>query len=163
MNVEDSYRFYYCARCGVAVNICPRCDYGNIYCSGECSSVRRHQSVRSAGIRYQNTKEGRRKHAVRQARYRHRQKKVTHQGPPKDTNESKALIVTGAVIVSAKKEQKSPDRKQESSDAVVYCDFCHRPCRPFARQRPLRSRKRYRKKSELHLIPIRERSNNDFP
>ena len=32
-----------------------RCDHGNIYCAGECSRIRRRESLRRAGARYQRT------------------------------------------------------------------------------------------------------------
>lgn len=43
---EPTYRLYNCQRCGLQVRICRRCDHGNIYCAGECSRIRRRQSVR---------------------------------------------------------------------------------------------------------------------
>lgn len=59
--------------------VCGACDRGRRYCSLECAGVARRSSVRRAGKRYQGTERGRSLHAVRQARYRDRQRAVTHQ------------------------------------------------------------------------------------
>lgn len=55
-------------------SVCHKCDVGRRrYCSAECSAEARHRSVRAAGRRYQQTDQGRVRHAARQARYRERQ------------------------------------------------------------------------------------------
>jgi len=78
---ESTYRLYNCRRCGLQVRICRRCDHGNIYCSGECSRIRRRESVRRAGARYQRTRRGAARHAARQWCWRTRaQQIVTHHG-----------------------------------------------------------------------------------
>jgi hypothetical protein len=77
---QGLYRLYSCHRCGVQVRICQRCDHGNIYCGRECSAIRRRESLRRAGARYQSTRRGAARHAARQRGYRVRQQKVTHQG-----------------------------------------------------------------------------------
>jgi hypothetical protein len=76
-----SYRLYHCRRCGVQVRICRRCDHGQIYCAGECSRIRRRESLRRAGARYQRSRRGAARHAARQRAWRGRRRaKVTHQG-----------------------------------------------------------------------------------
>lgn len=78
---QGLYRLYSCHRCGVQVRICQRCDHGNIYCGRECSAIRRRESLRRAGVLYQNTRRGAARHAARQRGYRARRKQeVTHQG-----------------------------------------------------------------------------------
>jgi len=78
---EQSYRLYSCQRCGMQVRICRRCDHGNIYCPGACAQIRRRESLRRAGRRYQRTPRGAWCHAARQRAWHVRQKqKVTHQG-----------------------------------------------------------------------------------
>jgi hypothetical protein len=133
--LEDSYRLFNCVRCREQVKICAFCDRGQIYCATGCSRESRREKQRAAGRRYQATYRGRRKHAARQARYRERRKareKVTHQGPPDPGPRSKLLSSDADVDV-------------ELTDAeVVHCDFCGRPCRPFARLDPLRMRRRKR-------------------
>ena len=76
-----SNRLFNCLRCGRQVIICPTCDRGNVYCGQVCARLARRNAQRSAGHRYQNTYQGKLKHAARQRHYRQRQaKKVTHQG-----------------------------------------------------------------------------------
>ena len=50
---EESYRLYSCGRCAQQVRICRGCDRGNQYCAGECARIRRRESLRRAGERYQ--------------------------------------------------------------------------------------------------------------
>jgi hypothetical protein len=77
---EPTYRLYNCRRCGVLVEICTPCDHGNIYCRGECSRIRRLESLRRASARYQHTRRGAARHAARQRHWRAHHRKVTHQG-----------------------------------------------------------------------------------
>jgi hypothetical protein len=101
---QGLYRLYSCHRCGVQVGICRRCDHGNIYCGRQCSAIRRRESLRRAGARYQSTRRGAARHAARQRGYRVRQKqKVTHQG-------CEVLVPAGNVAVH-------PNTKSESTDA----------------------------------------------
>jgi hypothetical protein len=80
---EPTYRLYNCQRCGVQVRICQRCDRGNIYCPGECSRIRRVESLHRAATRYQHSRRGAHRHAARQRALRVRQQQiVTHQGSP---------------------------------------------------------------------------------
>jgi hypothetical protein len=65
--------------CGAVFLLCTRCYRGQRYCSETCAHAARNESMRSAGRRYQRTREGQRGHADRQRAYRQRQK-VTHQG-----------------------------------------------------------------------------------
>ena len=55
VRLEPTYRLYQCQRCDVQVRICCHCDHGNIYCAGECAQIRRRESLRRAGARYQRT------------------------------------------------------------------------------------------------------------
>jgi hypothetical protein len=45
-------RFYLCQRCRLQVIICRRCDYGQIYCSNNCSKAARCEALRASGRRY---------------------------------------------------------------------------------------------------------------
>lgn len=86
LEVAEPHRLYVCARCGEQVHICRRCDRGQVYCAGECAAIRRHDSRKRAGARYQTSHHGAMQHAARQrqwrARKRHTAQKVTHQGSP---------------------------------------------------------------------------------
>ena len=75
-------RFFCCVRCRGHAFVCSRCDRGQIYCARGCAGAARRIKQREAGRRYQRSFRGRRNHAERMARYRARQKKVTHQGSP---------------------------------------------------------------------------------
>jgi hypothetical protein len=78
---EQTYRLYNCARCAEQVHICRRCDRGNQYCAGECAQIRRRESLRRAGERYQGSYRGAYAHAARQRAWRERQtQEVTHHG-----------------------------------------------------------------------------------
>jgi len=76
--IRDGYRLFNCARCRRQVRICQRCDHGQIYCWGACGAIRRRETLRRAGARYQRTLRGACKHAARQHAYRERRaQKVT--------------------------------------------------------------------------------------
>ena len=78
---EQTYRLYNCARCAQQVHICRECDRGNQYCAGECAQIRRRESLRRAGERYQGSYRGACAHAARQRAWRERQtQEVTHHG-----------------------------------------------------------------------------------
>jgi hypothetical protein len=82
--VIEGLRLFHCARCNRKVCVCTGCDRGQIYCPGECQGIRRRESVRRAGITYQRSPRGARKHAARQKRWRGKisDQKVTHHGLP---------------------------------------------------------------------------------
>lgn len=92
---RQSHRLFHCAACGQAVHICRACDRGNVYCAGACAPMRRTESLRRAGARYQRSHRGATRHAARQSAWRARQmQEVTHQG-------SLAVAVTGTLPCSA--------------------------------------------------------------
>ena len=72
-------RMFACALCQREVLLCSGCDRGQRYCSVGCGQQARRTSLRQAGRRYQDSREGRFAHARRARRYRQRQKIVTHQ------------------------------------------------------------------------------------
>ncbi len=81
-------RLYNCVLCHCQVQICSDCDRGNIYCQ-RCAPIARQNSLRHAGIKYQSTLQGKKKHAARQQRYRAQLKqKVTHQGSQQDMDKA---------------------------------------------------------------------------
>jgi hypothetical protein len=72
------------ATCGVAgcsrlFAVCGSCDRGRRYCSDECAALARRAQTRRAGRCYQASERGRQAHAARQARYRAKRSRVTHQ------------------------------------------------------------------------------------
>jgi len=65
--------------CSRLFAVCGRCDRGRRYCSKECAALARRTQLRRAGRLYQASERGRQSHAARQARYRARRSRVTHQ------------------------------------------------------------------------------------
>jgi len=129
---EPTYRLYQCRRCGVQVQICPRCDHGNIYCAGECSRLARRECMRRAGARYQRTLRGARRHAERQHRYHERRYEVTHQGCAGLTVSCK---VSTRPVITSESIDVSEAHCQKPRGA---CAFCGAVLPPFARLHPWR-------------------------
>lgn len=94
--MEPVGRMFLCGRCRAQVVLCSRCDRGNVYCGVACAGLRRRESVRAAGSRYQHSRRGRLAHAARMQRYRERCRKVTHHGS--DTRGANALLDSVAVM-----------------------------------------------------------------
>ena len=135
---EASQRLYNCARCRQQVQICRRCDRGNLYCAGGCAALRRRESLRRAGRRYQLSFRGACRHAARQRAWRARQtNKVTHQGSP-----AAALAVTvSAPSIESPGELRHGDRVQvvarllalQGRPSAPQCSFCRRALSLFTR------------------------------
>lgn len=162
----QSHRLYQCAACGQTVRICRACDRGNVYCAGACAPMRRTESLRRAGARYQRSHRGATRHAARQSALRARQiQEVTHQG-------SLAVVVTGTLLSSATEAMRPlehGDERRSGSGSGVHamraalwirapsaarlhdhghrpvartpalaCGFCRRMLTPWVRMGPLR-------------------------
>jgi hypothetical protein len=126
------------------VSICGRCDRGNIYCAGECAAVSRRASNRRAGARYQRTRRGARRHAVRQQAWRDRElEKVTQQGCA-PTGPVFTMSITADVVAiespdaagNPEETNIAPPRRDDGGQRQVRrCDFCHVPLPAFTRLR----------------------------
>jgi hypothetical protein len=132
---EPPYRLYNCAHCEAQVRICRCCDHGQIYCAGQCSAIRRRESLRRAGARYQRTLRGAFCHARRQRRWRARQQDVTHQGYRAEA--CCASVSTGAInaefsdVLSA-----APLALMAANSAPQgHCSFCGAPLPAWTRLR----------------------------
>lgn len=129
---EPSYRLYSCARCAAQVRLCRRCDHGNVYCAGECARIRRRESVRRAGARYQRSRRGATRHAARQRAYRARVRcKVTHQG-------SLDRDPAGSLSRTRTAPRSCPDAsaaEASDEDDRPRCAFCGTLLPPFTRIR----------------------------
>lgn len=159
---EESLRIYCCALCRAQVEICSRCDHGNIYCLGGCSALAREESCRRATARYQASPQGARAHARRQKRYRCKlPPSVTHQGPPSEPTVAEGASETVALtvlVVAAALAERVPEAPQVipvvspatlagggrpghdwRPETLYRCQFCGRYCRllrnDFHRQR----------------------------
>lgn len=100
--------------------------------------------MRAAGRRYQQGRQGRRRHAARQARYRQRRllsaveiEKVTHQG-----SLSPAVACTVDVTVESASLCTGGGEQEWDVSVWVVCDFCGARCAPFARREALGWRRR---------------------
>ena len=121
--MENPARLFICARCRCQVVICTHCDRGNIYCGKLCADHARRTSVRVAGRRYQDSYQGRLRHAERQRRYRLRVEVVTHQGSPPPSPNGPLNIPSKAVVTPA----------ASAPGEVAHCHFCARLCSHFLR------------------------------
>jgi hypothetical protein len=120
---EPTYRLYNCRRCGVLVEICTRCDRGNIYCMGECSRIRRLESWRRASARYQHTRRGAARHAARQREWHAGHPKVTHQGSSRET--CRCSISAHPIALSESTDAATVDIKQTVPHVPRgRCAFC---------------------------------------
>jgi hypothetical protein len=153
---EKTYRLYNCERCAQQVRICRDCDRGNRYCAGECAELRRRESLRRAGRRYQRSYRGACAHAARQSAWRERQgQEVTHHGSIPSAvsvtlaNNSTQTTTQGthADIASLQRQAHSAARLaschrtaacQVHRMAESSCSFCGRALARFARLAPLR-------------------------
>ena len=159
---EKTYRLYSCGRCVEQVRICCDCDRGNRYCAGECAKIRRRESLRRAGERYQLSYRGACRHAARQSAWRERQaQKVTHQGslPTADTLIVAAIstqTATQGTHVDIASIQPPPHSMPRAAFSAAHrrahgrwhahrmapcahsCSFCWRVLPAFVRLGPLR-------------------------
>ena len=126
---HDTARLYSCARCRSLTTICSRCDRGNLCCS-DCAPLARQEARQRAAKRYQQSPEGRRRHAARQRQYRERKRdeaeKVTHRG----------IVATRCVVATAEElEPTKTSRRAPCSRTfeVIACGFCSGVCSDFLR------------------------------
>jgi hypothetical protein len=143
---EQSYRLYSCRRCARQVRICRGCDRGNQYCVGECARIRRRESLRRAGARYQSSYRGASRHAARQRAWRSRRvQKVTHQGSPMPV--APAIVAATPITPSGNDAEHPADAPQLPGTAWPAprrtpprprCSFCRRLLPRFTRMGPLR-------------------------
>ncbi len=129
--MEPTSRLYQCLLCHSQSTVCSNCDRGQIYCSLICSSIARRKSLKRAGSRYQNTFNGKRLHAARQARYRMRLIKiVTHQSsPPALHHDSMGKV-----------KNKPKNTEKELGETRFCCCFCEKSVSDWYRHDFLRRR-----------------------
>jgi hypothetical protein len=125
--MEASCRLFLCARCRKQVLICRRCDRGQIYCPDGCAIIARRKSVREAGRRYQQSRQGRFKQAERIRRFRLRKQNVTHQGS-ESVAENDLLPANSAKV---DKRVVLPDQTYPLN--TLRCHFCGASCSDFVR------------------------------
>ena len=139
-----SARLYNCARCHCQVIICSHCDRGNHYCSRECAVQSRREKQHEAGAGYQSSAKGRHLHAMRQQRYRQRQKeKVTHQCSPE-------LAPYDLLLVEPKRVTTRIKKQPLTEGSRFYCHFCGCRCSEQIRWEFLHQQNRY--SSPVHTL-----------
>ncbi len=124
--MQSSARLYSCCRCQAQVIICSECDRGHRYCTGQCATDARLDSLKRASDKYRSTRAGRINNAARQKRYRQRQKQiVTHQG---------SLPARLHDVLKTRFDWLNRAKKQERIYSDVFCHHCGAVCDPFLRQ-----------------------------
>jgi len=133
--IELTCRLFLCARCRKQVLICRRCDRGQLYCADGCAKIARSQSVREAGRRYQQSRQGRFKQAERLRRFRRRKQNVTHQGS--ELASENDLLKSN----SAKVDKPVVLHRQTCHADTIQCHFCGASCSEFVRNSFLNRRR----------------------
>lgn len=160
--LHPAHRLYLCARCRRQVSICTRCDRGNRYCSPNCATAARRDSLRYAGRRYQMTDTGRIKHNARQQSYRQRRAAADGREPgcdpgvrvapiPRIPKESALGELSGKVTTAARPHQDRVIVSLNKMDEQVemYCSPCGKRCSPFSRRYSIRDILRTRRARRL--------------
>ena len=136
---EQTARFFLCACCRVQVLVCRQCDRGQRYCADGCALTTRQALQRDSAGRYQRSRTGRFKHALRSRRWRARQvalaKIVTHQG----SHDRPSDAVLPATQTSALAIQPCTTTTSIAASAAILphawrCHWCCAPCAALVRQ-----------------------------
>ena len=136
---EQTARFFLCACCRVQVLVCRQCDRGQRYCADGCALTTRQALQRDSAGRYQRSRTGRFKHALRSRRWRARQvalaKIVTHQG----SHDRPSDAVLPATQTSALAIQPCTTTTSIAATAAHHphpwrCHWCCMPCATLVRQ-----------------------------
>jgi hypothetical protein len=130
MPMESAARQFSCALCRKEITLCRSCDRGNIYCGTSCAKAARKASLRCAGQKYQQKRQGKHKHAQRQKKYYlSRRKKIasaekmlTHQG-------SQRLLMSDLLIPTISKT--IDGRGMPTITDESHCHVCGAPCLPM--------------------------------
>jgi hypothetical protein len=141
--MKPTARLFQCRFCLTQTVICSKCDYGNIYCSDNCSTLARRESLRAAGKRYQATLNGKLNHAARQARYEIKLKfNLTHHS-------------SNQIPQCAPMQQLENNAKESEKDHIkttFICCFCKRTVSEWLRNDFLQ-RKNCKKTLRLSACP----------
>ena len=130
--MQPTSRLYFCLLCYQKVLICSHCDRGHEYCSKVCSSEARKINMKASSRRYQETFKGKLAHALRQADYKARLKKVTHQG---------SEVPVSNVLLDLI-ENKSEEENNEQAIETPCCCFCGKEVSNFYRSSFIRHKDR---------------------
>ena len=162
----STYRLFQCHRCLLPVDLCSRCDRGNIYCKA-CAPVCKAERISRARSAYRNSTDGKKVRAAaeKQRRKRRRlqrlEKFVGDRGSPTtdpqgNTSASEQSRSDSGVPVDENSIDSSPPVVDFGSpptpQGFVRCSNCHEPCEDFQIQGPRRLRftRRPRSRSPPH-------------
>jgi len=171
----DSGRRYNCAGCGKAVLIGTCCDRGNRYCAVDCAKRARVESMRKAGRRYRQTRNGKSKGNARQACFRRRRREsvaysatTTHPQQEEPASHSYPLISASKEIVTHHGSPAQPPSvpilpvptvKPIADHKPFCCHFCGRLLSEFVRTGKLTHRIRH--SIPLYMLPSGRKQHHD--
>lgn len=127
-----SARFFLCARCRIQVLVCRRCDRGQMYCGALCSGDSRRQRQREANRRYSKTRAARHNNALRQQRYRQRQRALNSPIDKKVTDQGSAHLQRADTLV--REHSTRPINRLDAQKAMSsHCAACGVRCSALVR------------------------------
>ncbi len=127
-----NHRICGCPRCSRRIRVCRSCDYGQRYCSVECSTLTRQERRRETARRYRQTEKGQLSTRLRQQRFRRKARDVTHQGA--------ASSGQTRIRVSLKDVQQKPIKAVHRAHDSMTWEFCPSPGSTWVRFRFLNAR-----------------------
>lgn len=166
VDMDRSARQFLCARCRDLVLLCSHCDRGQQYCGRACASASRRERRREAAERYQCSLHGRRRHAVRTARWRQRRRslrqrapcginKVTHQGCPDGAAQASLLACNipsacESIAIIEPIHDTAPAAAVAAPVVALVCRHCAQPLLPHVRLGYLRPRSERLRRAHDH-------------
>ena len=162
----STYRLFQCHCCLSPVDLCSRCDRGNIYCA-LCAEVRKALRIKRARIAYRRTARGKEVRAAAEKRRRLRKSREPDDGtvgdrgslatdPQGNTSASGHVRPDGGIVPDEDPICPAPEvvafRLPSPPQGFVRCAHCHRLCEDFQIQGPRRRRfsRRPRSRSPPH-------------
>lgn len=144
------YRSYFCRICQTPVNICIRCDRGQIYCQS-CQPKAKNSRIRKAKSKYNKTSQGKRLRSFQCKRYRIRKKQNLSPSPKfegdRGSPPNPSPVTPTSLPEWAEKKEEGDERKEErfpkweSKAPFVRCHWCGGWCAPHVRRGPWRRKK----------------------
>jgi len=146
----STYRLFYCHCCLSEVDLCSRCDRGNIYCA-PCAPERKAQRIRRARSAYLSSLHGKSMRAAAEKRRRLRRQMARGQDtvgdrgspvPDQQGNTTTSEHVSSDSGVPAHEDSLVPDRPVDdfrpppAPQGFIRCSNCYGLCEAFQIQGP---------------------------
>ena len=137
---DQSARLFLCACCRIQVLVCRQCDRGQRYCTDGCAGATRQALQRDSAQRYQRSRTGRFKHAMRTRRWRARQVAlaniVTHQGSQDGPSDAVLPATQTSALASTQPCSSTMSIAATAADRphAWRCHWCCAPCAALVRQ-----------------------------